>query len=158
MRKNKALWIVVVLAAVGAPSAEAQDAELATPSRSKEAAIREVLQLTGAAALGMQVMEQMRPALEKAIPNVPASFWNEFMAEVRPDELVDIIVPVYSKHFTLDELEQLVQFYKTPVGRRVIDEMPAVMKESMAAGQEWGRQIGARAYRKAEEARHSEKP
>ena len=156
MSKGVAGLFVAALIAVVVPRAEAQDAEAVTSPRDKEAAIREVLQLTGAAALGIQIMEQMRPALEKAVPNVPASFWDNFMAEVRPDEMIDVIVPVYAKHFTLEELERLIVFYRTPLGRKVIGEMPEVMKECMAAGQEWGRQIGVRAYRKAEEARHSE--
>ncbi len=64
--------------------------------------------------------------------------------------MIDLILPIYSKHFTLEELEQLIAFNRTPLGQKVIAEMPMVMKESMSAGQEWGRQLGERAYRKAE--------
>ena len=125
--------------------------------RNKDQAIRELIQITGASNLGRQMMEQMRPALQKAIPDLPASFWDDFMAEVKTDEMTDLIVPIYARHFTLEELEELIAFNRTPLGQKVIAEMPAVMKESMSAGQEWGRQLGERAYRKAEAQRSKRK-
>lgn len=118
--------------------------------RTKEDAAREILRITGAANMSRQMLEQMRPSLEKAVPGIPSSFWDDFLAEVKTDELFDTIVPIYSRHFSLEELEQLIEFYKTPVGRKLIGEMPAVMSESMAAGQVWGRELALRAQRKAE--------
>ena len=137
-----ALFLAMMPAAVGGVSE-------ATSVGPKEVAIREILQLTGSAALSRQVMEQMLPTLKQAVPDVPDSFWNEFMAEVNEDELIERIVPVYAKHFTLEELEQLIAFYKTPLGKKLIGEMPVVMQESIAVGQEWGRDIAMRALRKA---------
>jgi uncharacterized protein len=125
------------------------DAQETPPDERKDKMIREILQLTGSAALSRQVMEQLLPPLKQAIPNVPESFWDEFMAEVDANELANLVVPVYSKHFTLEELEQLVAFYKTPLGKKLINEMPLVLKESMVIGQEWGADIAQRALRKA---------
>ena len=129
--------------------ATAQTEAPSPPPRGTDQAARELIQITGAAAMGQQVMEQMRPGLQQAIPDVPASFWDDFIAEVKPDEITEMIVPIYSSHFTLQELDELIAFYKTPLGRKVIAEMPAVARESMAAGQDWGRQLAERALRKA---------
>ena len=134
--------LILVMAGIGG----AQE----TPSADrKEQVIHEILELTGSAALSRQMMEGLLPTLKQAVPDVPDSFWNEFMAEVDENELVDRMVPVYSKHFTLEELEQLAAFYRSPLGKKLTSETPVLLKESMAIGQEWGTEIARRALQKA---------
>jgi hypothetical protein len=49
----------------------------------------------------------------------------------------DAYVRIYAKYFTEKELEELIAFYGTPVGKKSIEAMPHLMKESMeAAAQE----------------------
>lgn len=140
------------------PSARAQGPAATAPSRTTEQAARELVEVTGAAKMGSQVLAQMIPALRQAVPDAPADFWAEFSAEVKPDEIMDRVIPIYAKHFSLEELEQLLVFYRSPLGQKVIGEMPAVVSESMTVGQEWGRQIGERAIRKLEERRSKTPP
>jgi hypothetical protein len=40
------------------------------------------------------------------------------------------------------EIKQL--FYKTPLGQKVVTQMPVVMQQSAQLGQTWGAQVGAR--------------
>ena len=40
--------------------------------------------------------------------------------------------PIYARHFTLDELRQLIAFYKSPVGAKAMRELPQVMAEFVA--------------------------
>lgn len=114
----------------------------------KHEAIRELLVLTGAANLGMQMMDQMLEPMKQMMPEVPESFWQDFMAEVDPDEMNDLIVPIYAKHFTLEEIESLIAFNKTPLGQKLIKKMPLIMQESMTAGQVWGQSLAERALEK----------
>src|SRR5215831_6951697 len=147
-------WILItvcgLLGSLVAPPAGAQNSGSALEGKDKNQSIRELMQLTGAGNLGRQMMDQMRPSLEKAFPTLPVTFWDEFMAEVKAEELVDRIVPIYAEHFTTDDVNALIQFYKTPIGRKLVAETPGLMRECMAVGQEWGREVGERAYRKAE--------
>ena len=46
--------------------------------------------------------------------------------------LEEISVPLYDKYFTEIELRDLVAFYKSPTGKKVIEVMPNLMAESMA--------------------------
>lgn len=55
-----------------------------------------------------------------------------------------------TKHFSLEELEALVAFYKSPLGHKVVTTLPEVVRECMAAGQAWGEQLGKRAYDRAQ--------
>jgi hypothetical protein len=52
--------------------------------------------------------------------------------DIRP-KLIDI----YVKHFTEDEIKQLIAFYQSPIGRKMVREMPVVMKEGAEVGQEY---------------------
>ena len=49
----------------------------------------------------------------------------------------DELVLIYAKHFTRDELTKLIDFYKTPLGRKALTEMPAISQESAAAAVRW---------------------
>lgn len=106
--------------------------------------VRRLLDLTGAARLAVQTMEAMVPAQRQAMPQVPAAFWDAFMAHARRDiaQLVDSLVPVYASHFTLAQLQELVRFYESPLGRRLAEVQPLIAQESMQVGQRWGSLIG----------------
>jgi uncharacterized protein len=50
-------------------------------------------------------------------------------------EMVDLQAGLLVKHYTEAELDQLVAFYRTPVGQKSIQVMPAVMQDAMGAFQ-----------------------
>jgi hypothetical protein len=52
------------------------------------------------------------------------------------DEMVEAVVAVYQRHFTKTDVEELVRFYSSPVGQKVLHEQPQMMQESMQAGAE----------------------
>ena len=108
------------------------------------ASIRQLLALTGSAKLVVRGLETMVPAQRAANPRMPAAFWDAFLARARHDttQLMQLIIPIYAAHFTKDELEGLVRFYQTPLGRRLAEVLPVIGQESMQAGQSWGANIG----------------
>ncbi|MBV8203002.1 MAG: DUF2059 domain-containing protein, partial [Acidobacteria bacterium] len=99
------------------------------------------MRLTGSAELGGQVMNQLLTNFRATMPNVPEQFWNDFAREAKPSDLLERIIPIYSRHFSEQDLDGLIVFYKTPLGQKVTHEMPATMMECMTVGQEWGRQL-----------------
>lgn len=129
------LWITL------SPSAHAQ-------SQATAQSVQELMTLTGAGNLGMQMMNTLLPNLQRMAPQVPASFWQEFAKEIDPNELVAIVVPIYQRHFTESEIQEMIRFYKTPTGQKFTRELPLVTQESVAAGQQWGQQIAQRAIAK----------
>src|SRR5258705_3237792 len=108
------------------------------------ATIRRLLDLTGAAKLAVQNMEALVPAQRAANPLIPAAFWDAFMAHARRDinQLVDSLVPIYAAYFTKAELDQLLRFYESPIGRRLAQQQPIILQESVQVGQRWGSAIG----------------
>ena len=114
----------------------------AAASPGMEEDIRKLMEVTGAGNLGVQMMNQMLEPMKQATPNVPTEFWTRFMTKVDPGEMIDMVVPIYAKYFTHDEIKQLLAFYRTPLGEKLIATLPAIMQESMAAGQKWGQLLG----------------
>jgi hypothetical protein len=116
----------------------------ASPDAAKTATIRRLLELTQSAQLSLRAMEVMVPAQRAANPQIPAEFWDAFLARARRDvhQLVDSLVPIYANHFTQAELEELVRFYQSPIGRRLTELQPAITQESIEMGQRWGALIG----------------
>jgi hypothetical protein len=47
------------------------------------------------------------------------------------DEIMQAMVPAFQKHFTKGDMDNLVAFYSTPTGEKLLREMPAIMAESM---------------------------
>lgn len=131
--------------------AAAQGAGGPSGSRTKEAAIQELMEISGAKGMAMQMMNGMLPSLKQMVPDVPQSFWDDFMAEIDPDQLEKMVVPIYDKYFSQEEIEELIRINKTPLGQKVLHAMPLILKESMEAGQKWGEETAKRAIDKARE-------
>ena len=51
--------------------------------------------------------------------------------------LMDRVVPLYDKHYTIDEIQALIQFYETPLGKKVTALRPAIANEIMVVAEEW---------------------
>ena len=120
------------LAHAGSPGAE-------TP---KQKDIRKLLMLTGSSELGKQVMTQMIGNMKGMLPNVPEKFWSDFMKDVKTEELIDLIVPIYDRNLSAEDIKALIAFYESPAGRRFVAVLPKITQESMTAGQEWGKALG----------------
>lgn len=47
------------------------------------------------------------------------------------DEITQAMIPSYEKHFTHGDIEAMNGFYSSPVGQKVLEQLPAVMQEGM---------------------------
>lgn len=134
--------------AVGAVPAMAQTGAGAKPAAkvgaAKEKSIRELLDLMGVEKLSRQMTGQMFDAYRKQMPQVPADVWKKMEAKLSDvSEVIDNAVQVYDKHYTQADINGLIAFYKSPLGQKYLQELPAVQRESALFGAEWGRRKGA---------------
>lgn len=74
---------------------------------------------------------------ENIVADLEQEFLNTSLAE-----LVDMLTPVYEKHFSEADLQEIIKFYDSPIGRKFAEKTPFVMQESMQVGQQWGQKIG----------------
>ncbi len=49
------------------------------------------------------------------------------------NEIISRLVPIYDKYFTETELKELIAFYRSTTGRKLIKVMPMIMEDSMKA-------------------------
>ena len=103
--------------------------------------IKELMELTGAAKIGIQVITQIFSSYEKTYPNVPGEIWADILKEINEYDMIKMIIPIYEKYYTSDEINELINFYKTPLGKKTIEVMPGLTQDSMAVGREWGLKI-----------------
>ena len=103
--------------------------------------VKEFLEISGAGKMGAQMAKEMIANFQKSFSTVPSEFWEKVKAEINGPDLINMLVPVYSKYYTESELDELIKFYKTPIGQKVLAVTPEIMRESMQLGQSWGRKI-----------------
>lgn len=118
------------------------------PKSAKEEKVRELLRLTGAATLGTDMLDAMIGSMKASAPHVREEFWTAFRSEVNPNEIVELVVPIYMKHVEENDLDELLRFYRTPAAQRFVAKQSAVMTESMEVGQKWGAELARRALEK----------
>jgi uncharacterized protein len=132
---------VAVVLALANPAAHAQQ-----PSAAAMASAKEIVAITGATTLFNPLIAgvieqakllflQQNPALSKDL--------NEIAAQLRSDlaprfqELVSDVAKNYASSFTEQELKDILAFYKTPAGGKLIATQPKVAEASMKFAQTW---------------------
>jgi hypothetical protein len=55
--------------------------------------------------------------------------------------LIELLVPVYQKHFTVEDLKNAIQMYETPIGKKISEKTPIIAQETMQASMQWGMEL-----------------
>jgi len=121
-------------------------------TKSYEEVLKELMIMQGSEETFTAVVQQMVDMFKTQESNaVPEKFWDEMEREMKEsgiDELTKMLVPVYQKHLTLEDLQAIIAFYNTPVGKKYAEKTPLITQESMQVGQLWGAEIGSRIAQK----------
>lgn len=120
----------------------------------KKADIANLLSMTGALnianVMANVLSQQIISAIQSARPDISSNIFEVIKDETRKvidgavseqGGLIDLIVPIYHRNFTHDEIKGLLSFYSTPLGMKILATMPTMMQEGMAAGQQWVQQL-----------------
>lgn len=106
--------------------------------------IEEFLILSGAIESVESSIDYIYDEYKKQLPSVPNSFWMEFNKKRRDDlkkMFVTKMAPVYYKYLTLEEIDFVIKFYKTEIGKKFAKLTNTLMEEGAKAGEEWGNYI-----------------
>src|SRR5262249_21642897 len=101
------------------------------PTLSAVAMAKELIELKGASGMWEPIIPglverprslllQSNPGLSKDLGDVAAQLRKEY--EPRRNEVGNEVAKVYAQHFSEQELKDLLAFYKTPLGRKVITQ------------------------------------
>jgi len=137
------LMIVLMISSISLAHAEI--------AKEKRVEIEKMLRLTGMEKLMDQMKAQMISGLRAQMTEVPEAFWQKFQQKMDTRELLEKIIPLYDKHYTIQDLKAVNAFYESPSGQKVLSALPQIMQESMKIGQEWGERIGKQAAEEAKQ-------
>lgn len=82
--------------------------------------------------------------MTKPIVNmVPEENQEAFKKELNQsiDELYSKMAVIYMESFTEEELDEILEFYNTPVGKKMVATTPELMQKGMEIGQQWGMEL-----------------
>jgi uncharacterized protein len=140
--------VLVFILLVAAPATAQQ------PSQTEEmAAARELIAT-------MKITDQFKAILPAIMKNMATAmlvgrspeFVRDFEAvqpklvaalQDRSSQVNDVLATVYASNFSLQELQDMIAFYRTSTGQKVVERLPSVAQQSMQAGQLWGKQVAA---------------
>ena len=112
------------------------------PMSAKERKVRQLLQLTGAQAVGDQILNSVLQQYDNAPPDqIPKGFTQKFREEAAKDSVVDRMVPIYMANIADDDLDELIKFYNSKAGKDFVKAQPVILQQSLQVGQDWGKQV-----------------
>jgi uncharacterized protein len=141
------LAAVAVALAIAGPVAYAQQPQ---PTPAALSTAKELVTVTGATALFNPliagVVEQAKLLYLQQNPNLSTDL-NDIATKMRSDltprfvELTNEVARLYATHFTEQELKDILAFYKSPAGQKMLSEQPKVVDGSMKFAQNWANQL-----------------
>ncbi|HET8886227.1 MAG TPA: DUF2059 domain-containing protein [Salinimicrobium sp.] len=84
---------------------------------------------------------QMDAMLEPLTAQIPAQNQEAFKKEVK-ESLKDVytqMADIYLEHYTEEDIDGILAFYNSSVGKKMLEVNPTIMQQSMQLGQIWGR-------------------
>jgi hypothetical protein len=135
----------VALATSAAAQTVPAASSVAQPNAAKLAKIRELIGVTDAAGMAADAMKAQAGNIKKMLPLPPRAqddFEKELLAAVDVNELMSLLIPIYDRHFSDEDLDGMLAFYRSPTGKRFIKALPLITVESRQVGEEWGQRLG----------------
>lgn len=147
---KNALLVMLISASLCAPGFAQQPASNAATKQDVE----QLLTLTGVKERMHQMWAQMgqqmaltaaesfhlknpdaTPLQVRKVQQVVEKSFQNSVAVLSPDELINAVVPIYQKHLSHSDIQAIIAFYNTDAGKRFLKEQPAMQTESMQAVQ-----------------------
>jgi hypothetical protein len=130
---------------VWAPAVQAQQ-----PSANQMSLARELISLKGGIGIYDPIIPgvierakgmflQSNPMLGKDLNEVAAKLRADYAS--RTGEVRDIVVKLYAARFTEQELKDALAFYKTPLGKKMIEWEPKILEQSMGEANTWAEKL-----------------
>jgi sRNA-binding regulator protein Hfq len=75
--------------------------------------------------------ERMTQNIQNAITNAPEEKQDQLRAVINVDEILMELVPLYDNVFKADELEEIILFYESYAGQKLIEIAPVVLNQTV---------------------------
>lgn len=126
----------------------AADADESADPRTR--AIHELLKVSGVLRTGQGVMFDMLDRLQKSGQGdtLPPEFWERARRRLGDEALLlKLWTPAYARFVPDADVQELIRFYRGPIGARFVMELPAIQRESTIAAVQLARSAAHGAIR-----------
>ena len=116
---------------------------------SKAAKVDEIFQLTKVDQMQKQMLEQVKPMIPSLELQAGVSQENKALSDELTSKILDLIADrvswekmkpamteLYSETFSEEEIDGMLNFYKSPSGQAMLTKMPSLMAKTMGLAQE----------------------
>ena len=111
------------------------------------AKLKQMMEISGANAVQRQLPEQMIQMMQQQMQQNSNQLSENTMQQMKVlfdnsfTQLMDLMVPIYAKYYTEEDLDNIIRFYETPSGRRMADAQPNIATDAMGVAQQWAMQF-----------------
>ena len=88
---------------------------------------------------GQQFDIMLDPVVKMVPEKNREAFKKEMMASL--ENIYSQLAQVYMENFTEAEMDQILAFYHSPVGEKMVKITPELTKKGMEIGQQWGQEL-----------------
>lgn len=88
---------------------------------------------------GQQFDIMLDPIVKMVPEENREAFKKEMMTSLK--SIYDELAQIYIEEFTEAEIDQILAFYNTPVGKKMRDITPELTRKGMEIGQQWGQEL-----------------
>lgn len=165
MRRNlgAALFLLASLPALGQnppgqaapPGAPAPSTPQTAPAPkvdpAKEADIRKLLEVSGSTKVGEDLItgsaEQLKSSIVRSLgeseqtQKIVDSFLRRYKAKFTSEQLMALIIPIYDKNLSDEDIRGLIEFYQSALGQRAVKALPLIARESQRLGAEYSQKV-----------------
>ncbi|MDQ2972244.1 MAG: DUF2059 domain-containing protein [Rhodanobacteraceae bacterium] len=138
-RKNMLVGSAFMIALWVASAHAAPPAAGGTGGGASAQQVRALMDTIGLKRMLAQMNGAMAQQINHVVPCLPAATVQQtFNSQQAQDDIINRMIPVYQQHFSNADIQGLLTFYRSPLGQKVLREMPATMQQGMQIGQQWG--------------------
>ena len=130
----KTLFSAFLLCLTLAFTAQAQS----SADKEYQAAMTKMLEVSNSLDAMKQMAPQIVAMVKQQAPDAPQAFWDDMEKTMNTmyDEIIKAIIPIYQKYLTLQDIQGIVAFYKSPVGKKLAASNTKIAMETMPIAQQ----------------------
>ena len=99
-------------------------------SNNPDKSAKEIIELSGS-------KDQFKLFLDAFLKNFPERRANAIKGIVDVNEFCDRMIPLYKKHFSIEEMQDLIDFYNSDTGQKLVRLNPTLFKEGSEIGTQY---------------------
>ena len=106
--------------------------------------IERLIELSGSAEQFDLIMDRVFLQYRSMMNEVPEDVWPIIKEELNGEmfnELMRSMIPVYAKHYSMEDIQAQIDFYESPAGQRMVKVIPEITDEVTLLSIQWAEKL-----------------